>query len=206
MSTTASTAAPATAAAATVSPTADSYPELTSPTDSVIAGDFGAMSAAEQESQRQQWKEELTRTEEEIATLRQVLVAKEATASGLKRRLGITAWREFSEDMTQGLKNLQTSEAYKKAGAVATATHEKATGLWSSMTSSTSFQSISAMAGNVNRAVGTATASAKTKISQSISQQNLAGAAAPAADGQNSSANGAGNSEKIPEEKEEATK
>ena len=63
-------------------------PELTSPTDSVIAGDFGAMSAAEQESQRQQWKEELTRTEEEIATLRQVLVAKEATASGLKRRLG----------------------------------------------------------------------------------------------------------------------
>ena len=54
--------------------------------------------------------------------------------------------------------------------------------------------------------MGTATASAKTKISQSISQQNLAGAAAPAADGQNSSANGAGNSEKIPEEKEEATK
>ena len=30
----------------------------------------------------------MTRTEEEIATLRQVLVAKEATASGLKRRLG----------------------------------------------------------------------------------------------------------------------
>ena len=83
MSTTASTAAPATAATET-----DSYPELTSPTDSVIAGDFGAMSASEQESQRQQWKEELTRTEEEIATLRQVLVAKEATAAGLKRRLG----------------------------------------------------------------------------------------------------------------------
>jgi len=200
MSTTASTAAPATEAT-------DSYPELTSPTDSVIAGDFGAMSAAEQESQRQQWKEELTRTEEEIATLRQVLVAKEATASGLKRRLGITAWREFSEDMTQGLKNLQESNAYKKAGAVANATHERAAGLWSSMTSSTSFQSISAMAGNVNKAVGAATATAKTKISQSISQQNLAGQAAPAtgADGQ-ASANGAGNSEKIPEEKEEASK
>jgi len=200
MSTTASTAVPATAA--TVSPTADSYPELTSPTDSVIAGDFGAMSASEQESQRQQWKEELTRTEEEIATLRQVLMAKEATAAGLKRRLGITAWREFSEDMTQGLKNLQESNAYKKAGEAATATKEKAAGLWTSMTSSTSFQSISAMAGKVNTAVGSATATAKTKISQSISQQNLAGNAAPA-DGQ-SSANGAGNSaaapEKIPEE------
>jgi len=201
MSTTASTAAPATEATA-----GDSYPELTSPTDSVIAGDFGAMSAAEQESQRAQWKEELTRTEEEIATLRQVLVAKEATASGLKRRLGITAWREFSEDMNQGLKNLQESNAYKKAGAVAAATHEKATGLWSSMTSSPSFQSISAMAGKVNTAVGSATATAKTKISQSISQQNLAGNAAPAADGVQASANGAGNSEKIPEEKEEASK
>ena len=121
---------------------------------------------------------------------------------------GITAWREFSEDMTQGLKNLQESNAYKKAGAVANATHERAAGLWSSMTSSTSFQSISAMAGNVNKAVGAATATAKTKISQSISQQNLAGNAAPgttAADGQ-ASANGAGTSEKIPEEKEEASK
>jgi hypothetical protein len=65
-----------------------SYPDLASPTDSVIEGEFGAMSAVEQESQRAEWKEELTRTEEEIATLRQVLVAKEATALGLKRRLG----------------------------------------------------------------------------------------------------------------------
>ena len=36
--------------------------------------------------------------------------------------------------------------------------------------------------------------------------QNLAGNAAPAADGVQASANGAGNSEKIPEEKEEASK
>ena len=34
--------------------------------------------------------------------------------SGLKRRLGITQWREFSEDMTQGLKNLQESATYKR--------------------------------------------------------------------------------------------
>ena len=36
--------------------------------------------------------------------------------------------------------------------------------------------------------------------------QNLAGNAAPATDGVQGSANGAGNSEKIPEEKEEASK
>ena len=58
-----------------------SYPDLsaemaansaTSPTDSVIAGDFGAMSAEEQERQRDEWKEELKKTEDEIQTLKQV--------------------------------------------------------------------------------------------------------------------------------------
>ena len=31
-----------------------------------------------------------------------MLASKEFHAAGLKRRLGITAWREFSEDMQQG--------------------------------------------------------------------------------------------------------
>ena len=60
-----------------------------------------------QERQRDEWKNELSKTEEEIMTLKQVLASKEAHAAGLKRRLGITQWREFSEDMAQGLKNLQ---------------------------------------------------------------------------------------------------
>merc|ERR1712156_736751 len=93
-----------------------SYPALdaTSPTDSVIAGDFGSLSAQEQERQRDEWKAELSKTEEEIITLRQVLASKEAHAQGLKRRLGITAWREFSEDMTQGLKNFKTVKPTRK--------------------------------------------------------------------------------------------
>ena len=51
-----------------------SYPALdaTSPTDSVIQGDFGTLSAQEQERQRDEWKAELGKTEEEIITLRQV--------------------------------------------------------------------------------------------------------------------------------------
>ncbi len=69
----ASTAASASASAGT--PGEGSYPDLTSPTDSVIAGDFGAMSAEEQERQRDEWKAELAKTEEEIATLRQVTTA-----------------------------------------------------------------------------------------------------------------------------------
>merc|ERR1712045_459355 len=86
------------------SPAADIGEDINSPTDSVIGRDFQELSAEEQERQ----------TEEEILTLKQVLTAKERHAAGLKRRLGITAWREFSEDMTQGLKNLQESATYKR--------------------------------------------------------------------------------------------
>ena len=45
---------------------------MTSPTDSVIQGDFGSLSAAEQERQRDEWKAELAKTEDEIMTLKQV--------------------------------------------------------------------------------------------------------------------------------------
>ena len=40
------------------------------------------MSAEEQERQREEWKAELRKTEEEILTLRQVLTAKERHAAG----------------------------------------------------------------------------------------------------------------------------
>ena len=40
------------------------------------------MSAEEQERQRDEWKAELKKTEEEILTLRQVLTAKERHAAG----------------------------------------------------------------------------------------------------------------------------
>lgn len=156
------------------------YPDLASPTDSVIAGDFGAMSLEEQEAQREEWKAELTRTEDEISTLKQVLVSKEAHAAGLKRRLGITAWREFSEDMTQGLKNLQESAAYKKTAVGLGMAKEKTAGIWSSVTSSNSFQSVSGR-------MGSAFGAAKGKISQSMSTQNIAEAQIAEPAGSNSS-------------------
>lgn len=47
--------------------------------------------------------------EEEIVTLRTVLNAKVRRAGELKRNLGITVWREISDDMNQGLKNVKES-------------------------------------------------------------------------------------------------
>jgi len=190
-----------------------SYPDLgdevTSPTDSVIAGDFGSLSAAEQERQRDEWKAELAKTEDEIMTLKQVLASKEAHAAGLKRRLGITQWREFSEDMVQGLKNLQESAAYKKTAEGLNAAKSKTATMWSSVTAqaqnaSTGWTAPSWTSGLMEKASG-AVGAAKTKVAASFSHQNLAEAAK---EGGDATANGSPadtpasqTSKPIPEEK-----
>ena len=97
-----------------------------------------------------------------IQYLLQVLASKEAHAHGLKRRLGITAWREFSEDMTQGLKNLQDSQAYKKTGEALEAAKTKTASVWSSISNSQSFISAS-------QKMGSAFGAAKTKVANSFS-------------------------------------
>ena len=58
------------------------FQDINSPTDSVIGRDFQELSAEEQERQREEWKAELNKTEEEILTLKQVLTAKERHAAG----------------------------------------------------------------------------------------------------------------------------
>merc|ERR1712038_1514575 len=127
------------------------YTDINSPTDSVIGRDFQELSAEEQERQREEWKAELKKTEEEILTLKQVLTAKEKHAAGLKRRLGITAWREFSEDMTQGLKNLQESATYKRTAEnlqfAKDIAKEKTSGIVTGIASSGYFQSMSSKMG-----------------------------------------------------------
>jgi len=147
-------------------PESNPYRDINSPTDSVIGRDFQELSAEEQERQREEWKAELKKTEEEILTLKQVLTAKERHAAGLKRRLGITAWREFSEDMTQGLKNLQESATYKRTAEniqfAKEIAKEKTSGMMAGITASGYFQSMSSAIG-----------AAKTKISNSMSQQNF---------------------------------
>jgi len=159
--------------------------DITSPTDSVIGADFQGLSAEEQERQREEWKAELRKTEEEILTLRQVLTAKERHAAGnvqlenvlnstenlgLKRRLGITQWREFSEDMTQGLKNIQESASYKRTAEnlqfAKDIAREKSAGIIAGISASSTFQNLS---GSVSSAFG----AAKNRMSGSVSQQTF---------------------------------
>ncbi|XP_050689477.1 uncharacterized protein LOC126981882 isoform X3 [Eriocheir sinensis] len=78
--------------------------------DSGVHESFNALSPEEQEKLREEWKAELAKTEEEIQTLRQVLGAKVKTAQDLKRRLGITVWREFTEDFNNSMKTVRESQ------------------------------------------------------------------------------------------------
>lgn len=71
--------------------------------------DLAQLSFEEQEQQRAAWRAELAQVEDEIATLRTVLASKMRRGAELKNFLGITVWKEISNDMNQGIKNVKES-------------------------------------------------------------------------------------------------
>uniref|UniRef100_A0A023F916 Putative tumor protein d52 family n=1 Tax=Triatoma infestans TaxID=30076 RepID=A0A023F916_TRIIF len=75
--------------------------------------ELAGLSPEEQERQRQEWANELAKIEEEINTLRQVLASKVKVYQDLKRKLGVSVWREFQDDMTQGIRNVKESNVYQ---------------------------------------------------------------------------------------------
>jgi len=91
--------------------------EPTSPAASVasadIAAEFAALSVEDQDKQRAEWSSELQRVEEEINTLRTVLASKTRHASDLKRKLGITVWKDITDDLNQGFRNVKESSVYQ---------------------------------------------------------------------------------------------
>ena len=92
-----------------------------------VSQSFMDLSVEEQDSRREEWKRELSEVDDtvplkfqlllsllfslqieyEIQTMRQVLTAKMKKSQELKRKLGITAWRELQDDISQGIKNVK---------------------------------------------------------------------------------------------------
>ncbi|XP_028438731.1 tumor protein D54-like isoform X2 [Perca fluviatilis] len=66
------------------------------------------------EEEAEELRTELTKVEEEINTLRQVLSAKERHATELKRKLGLSPLTELKQNLTKSWQDVQTSNAYKK--------------------------------------------------------------------------------------------
>lgn len=77
----------------------------------------------------------MARVEEEIATLRTVLTSKLRHASELKRKLGITVWKEISDDMNHSLKSVRESNVYQKTESALKSTAEKTTSILGGLTS-----------------------------------------------------------------------
>ncbi|XP_075236241.1 uncharacterized protein LOC142333169 isoform X2 [Lycorma delicatula] len=75
--------------------------------------ELAGLTPEEQEKQKQEWSAELAKVEEEIATLRHVLAAKVKISQELKRKLGFSVWKEFQDDMSQGIKNVKESNVYQ---------------------------------------------------------------------------------------------
>ncbi|XP_054464945.1 tpd52 like 2b isoform X1 [Anoplopoma fimbria] len=69
------------------------------------------------EEEAEELRTELTKVEEEINTLRQVLSAKERHATELKRKLGLSPLNELRQNFTKGWQDVQTSNAYLSASA-----------------------------------------------------------------------------------------
>ncbi|XP_021472658.1 tpd52 like 2b isoform X19 [Oncorhynchus mykiss] len=67
------------------------------------------------EEEAEELYSDLAKVEEEINTLRQVLLAKEKHSADLKRKLGLSPLNELKQNLTKGWQDVQTSNAYLTA-------------------------------------------------------------------------------------------
>lgn len=139
------------------------------PTETPVTDELAGLTPEQAEQLRAQWSRDLACVEDEIATLRTVLQSKIRESSELKRKLGITVWKEITEDVNQGLKNVKESQVYQKTESVIKSTAEKTTSIFGGITAgvstklgqmrnSDSFRSI-------EERVGTAYENVKGKVS-----------------------------------------
>lgn len=94
------------------------------PVEPVVEGAVGMVGIAANplppgltEEEAEELRTELTKVEEEINTLRQVLSAKERHAADLKRKLGLSPLNELKQNFSKGWQDVQTSNAYLSASA-----------------------------------------------------------------------------------------
>ncbi|XP_011301087.1 tumor protein D54 isoform X1 [Fopius arisanus] len=89
---------------------------LNSPSMDNIANELAGMTPEQQEEQKEEWRRELAKVEEEIQTLRHVLSSKVRVSQELKRKLGITVWKDITDDVNQGIRNVKESQVYQNVG------------------------------------------------------------------------------------------
>ncbi|GFN86627.1 tumor protein d54 [Plakobranchus ocellatus] len=68
----------------------------------------------EREARMAELREELEKVETEINMLRSVLGSKVRMATEIKRKLGITPFQEFKQDLQSGIQHIKSSDSYQK--------------------------------------------------------------------------------------------
>ncbi|XP_036959165.1 tpd52 like 2b isoform X11 [Acanthopagrus latus] len=84
------------------------------PVEGAVGNSVNPLPPGLTEEEAEELRTELTKVEEEINTLRQVLSAKERHAAELKRKLGLSPLNELSQKINKSWQEVQTSNAYKK--------------------------------------------------------------------------------------------
>uniref|UniRef100_A0A6B2FDP3 Tumor protein D53 n=1 Tax=Bothriechis nigroviridis TaxID=88079 RepID=A0A6B2FDP3_BOTNI len=79
------------------------------------------------EEEREELKVEVIQLEDEIATLRQVLAAKEKHLMEIKQKLGINPMNELKQNFSKSWHDVQITTAYKKTQETLTQAGQKAT-------------------------------------------------------------------------------
>ncbi|XP_068198148.1 tumor protein D53 isoform X2 [Antennarius striatus] len=85
------------------------------------------------EEEKQEIHQELTKLEEEISTLRQVLSSKEKQHADLRHKLGITPLSELRNNFSRGWHDMQTSVAYKKTSETFSTAGQKTSAAFSTL-------------------------------------------------------------------------
>nr|XP_006139504.1 tumor protein D53 isoform X1 [Pelodiscus sinensis]XP_014437210.1 tumor protein D53 isoform X1 [Pelodiscus sinensis] len=92
--------------------------------ETVVDVDFTSIIS---EEEKEELKIELAKLEDEISTLRQVLVAKEKHLAELKQKLGISLMNELKQNFSKSWHDMQTTSAYKKTHETLSHAGQKAT-------------------------------------------------------------------------------
>ncbi|XP_042189561.1 tumor protein D53 homolog isoform X3 [Callorhinchus milii] len=87
------------------------------------------------EEEKEELSMEMAKLEDEISTLRQVLVAKEKHLVDIKQKMGITPLNEFKHNLSKSWHDVQTSMTYKKTQETLTNAGQKATTALSNVSS-----------------------------------------------------------------------
>ncbi|KAL3124070.1 hypothetical protein niasHT_004659 [Heterodera trifolii] len=130
-------------------------------------------SAELSDAERELVIEELKKTENEIATLRQLLTARQKHVAQLKRKLGISPLNEITSEMAQGLKTVKETPAYQKTSEMMSGTAESVASKINDFRNSSLFKSFESK-------LGAAVTNAKVAASTSIDHlAGIAGGARP---------------------------